>query len=149
LAQIRTHLELYIDMFWFLDHEVTLTLDYFVDGFLVVQVLVLPLFPILRRWLIADTFDEYIGPLIFMCCGIYVNIIFWHIIFALWIFYILEFLFLLKVYFIFKKMYMLDNSIKKSIKFFWFVDYICRWVIPIVLYVVGLKLFLLYSVFFA
>jgi len=63
-------------MFWFLDHEVTLTLNYFVDSFLVVQVLVLPLLPILRRFLVADTFAEYIGPIIFMGCGIYINIVF-------------------------------------------------------------------------
>jgi len=149
LVQIRTLLEPYIDMFWFLDTETTLTLNYFVDNFLVVQVLVLPLFPILRRFLTAGTLAECVGPIIFMGCGVYINIVFWHIIFALWIFYILEFLFLLKVYFIFKRYYILDNSKKKSVKFFWFLDYMCGWVIPIVLYVISLKLFWFCLVFFA
>jgi len=63
-------------MFWFLDTETTLTLNYFVDNFLVVQVLVLPLLPILRRFLTASTLAECIGPIIFMGCGVYINIVF-------------------------------------------------------------------------
>jgi len=63
-------------MFWFLDSEVTRTLDYFIDNFLLVQVLVLPTFLIIRRFLSAYDPVEYIIPTIFGSCLVCINIIF-------------------------------------------------------------------------